>query len=365
MIDLRTTEYRPTSVSAPGETLLDLLDERGLTQAELARRLDRPLKTINEIVKGKAAIVPETALQLEQALGVPADFWLAREARYREWMARQNADKELKEQVPWLRSLPVKEMVELKWVEPSPIRAEMVRRCLGFFGVASVEAWRVTYERPLAAFRASAKVKKQPGAVAAWLRQGEREASTINCEPFDAAKFRQALGSVRALTCEHDPAKFVSALRDLCRERGVAVVFVPAPKGCPASGATRWLSPEKALIQLSLRYQTNDQLWFTFFHEAAHILLHGKAMVFVEHLGTAGAEDQQEREANEFARDTLIPPAFSPRLASLSATSASVRAFARDVGIAPGVVVGRLQREKLLPWSYLNELKVRYNWVAN
>lgn len=363
MTEPRTTEYRPTTVSAPGETLLDLLDERGLSQAELARRLNRPIKTVNEIVKGKAAIVPETALQLEQALGVSAEFWLAREARYREWIARQEADDELREQTPWLKELPLKEMVAFKWIASEATRAEMVRACLSFFGVASVDAWRATYERPLAAFRASSKVKKQPGAVAAWLRQGEREAAGINCNQFNADAFREGLAAIRTLTCEPAPDKFVPRLRDLCRACGVAVVLVPAPKGCPASGATKWLSAEKALIQLSLRYKTNDQLWFTFFHEAGHILLHGKSMVFVEDFGSVGVDDEKEREANEFARDLLISPDLAERLSELRITHDAVRDFAKDAGIAPGIVVGRLQKEKLAPWTHFNDLKVRYTWA--
>lgn len=363
MIEPRTTEYRPTTVSAPGETLLDLLDERGLTQAELARRLDRPLKTINEIVKGKAAIVPETALQLERALGVPAGFWLTREARYREWIARQEAEEELQTQVPWLRDLPLKEMRAFKWIPAGCSRAETVRACLSFFGVASVDAWRATYEKPLAAFRASSKVKKQPGAVAAWLRQGEREAAGIQCLSFDGDKFRAGLAEVRRLTCDPEPNTFIPRLQGLCKECGVAVVFVPAPKGCPASGAVRWLSGEKALIQLSLRYKTNDHLWFTFFHEAGHILLHGKSMVFVEDFRAVGAEDEKEREANQFARDFLIPPDLAERLADLRITHDSVRDFAKAAGIAPGIVIGRLQKEKLAPWTHLNDLKEKYHWV--
>lgn len=364
MIEPRTTEYRPTTVSAPGETLLDLLDERGLSQAELARRLNRPLKTVNEIVKGKAAIVPETALQLEQALGVAAEFWLTREARYREWVARQEADDELREQTPWLKELPIKEMLSLRWIESGATRADTVRACLSFFGVASVDAWRATYEKPLAAFRASSKVKKQPGAVAAWLRQGEREAAGISCRPFDADRFREALAAIRALTGEVDPDKFVPRLRELSKACGVAVVFVPAPEGCPASGATRWLSSKKGLIQLSLRYATNDHLWFTFFHEAGHILLHGKSMVFVEDFKSVGADDEKEREANQFARDILIPPNLAERLRELRITHDAVRDFAKEVGVAPGIVVGRLQKEKLAPWTHLNDLKRKYGWVS-
>lgn len=74
--------YRPDKISAPGETLLDLLEEREMSQVELAKRMGRPLKTINEIVKGKTAITSETAIQLERALGAPAEFWNQREANY-------------------------------------------------------------------------------------------------------------------------------------------------------------------------------------------------------------------------------------------------------------------------------------------
>jgi len=77
-------QYCPDEVSPPGETLLEVLEERGITQAELAERTGRPRKTINEIIKGKAAITPETALQLERVLGVAASFWNARETRFRD-----------------------------------------------------------------------------------------------------------------------------------------------------------------------------------------------------------------------------------------------------------------------------------------
>lgn len=362
MTELLTTEYRPSRVSPPGETLIELLGERGLTQVELARRLDRPVKTINEIVKGKTAITPDTALQLERALGTPADFWLSRESAYRQWLSRQKSRQELASWVAWLRELPVREMVKSKWIQPSPDKRELVSQCLRFFGVASVEAWRETYERPLAAFRASTKVKRDKGAVAAWLRSGELGAFDLECAPFDARALESELASIRSLTLESDPAIFVPALTNTCRRVGVAVVFVRAPKGCPASGASRWLSSDKALVQLSLRYRTNDQLWFTVFHEIAHILRHKKSFVFLDDVAATNG-DELEDDANDFARDTLIPPAYGQRLASLGHRRADLVRFAASVGIAPGIVVGRMQREGLLPWSHLNGLKVNYRWT--
>jgi HTH-type transcriptional regulator/antitoxin HigA len=256
--------------------------------------------------------------------------------------------------------------VKLGWVKRVSDRGQQVAKALSFFGVASVEAWRRQYEAPLAAFRASKKLEKKVGSVAAWLRQGELEATQIRCSPYARAGFTAALREVRALTNEQDPAVLAPRLVEICAAHGVAVVFVPAPAGCPASGATRWLSPEKAMLILSLRHRTDDHLWFTFFHEAAHILLHGKKIQFIDF--DDPIDNKNEEEADRFARDRLIAPANALRLKDLAptgkASKAAVCRFAAEAGIAPGIVVGRMQKEGWLPWTHLNGLKVRYSWAA-
>jgi HTH-type transcriptional regulator / antitoxin HigA len=142
------------------------------------------------------------------------------------------------------------------------------------------------------------------------------------------------------------PEAFVPKLEDLCASAGVAVVFVPELPKIGIWGATRWLG-DKAVIQLSLRYKSNDHLWFTFFHEAGHILKHGRKEIFIEGKGLNG---EKEEEANAYARDKLIPPAQMRRLIkSGRPTLATVERFADEIGIAPGIVVGRLQHEKVLP----------------
>ena len=130
-----------------------------------------------------------------------------------------------------------------------------------------------------------------------------------------------------------------------------------------AYGATRWLSPIKALLQLSLRYKTNDHLWFTFFHEAGHIVLHGKRETFLEGDRHSGSRTQ-EAEANQFACDLLIPPNdYEDLVQARPITADNVKRFAKGIGIAPGIVVGRLQHDGHLAYSELNGLKVRYEWA--
>ncbi|OIP99486.1 MAG: addiction module antidote protein, HigA family [Zetaproteobacteria bacterium CG2_30_46_52] len=356
----QTTTFSPDWISTPGDTILDLLEERGWKQTEFAERIGFSPKHVSQLINGKSAITEDAAIRLERVLGSSARFWMNRESQYREARAREAELKALEKDVEWLKEIPVAHMVKCQWMRKCKSKAEQVAEALKFFGVASVEAWRSKYAEPLAAFRASEKFDKQPGAVASWLRQGERQASDIRTVPFDKAKFKAVLEELRALTNETDPNVFVPALVEACALGGVAVVFEPAPTGCPVSGATKWIASDKALLVLSLRHKTNDHLWFSFFHEAGHLLLHGKKMLFVE---GNGLDNEQEDEANQFAANILIPKQYEERLMMLDHTAAATRAFAEELGIAPGIVIGRMQKEDLLPWgTKLNSLKARYQW---
>jgi len=116
----------------------------------------------------------------------------------------------------------------------------------------------------------------------------------------------------------------------------------------------RWLTPAKAIIQLSFRYRTDDHLWFTFFHEIAHVLRHGKTHVWIE--ATSSPDNPREAEADRFSCDILIPRAEAGELPSIK-TLSDVQRFADSIGVAPGIVVGRLQHDNLWPYSRGNQLK--------
>ena len=356
------THFEPDWLSPPGDTMADVLAEKGWAQAEFAQRIGYTTKHVNQLLRGKAPISQETALRLERVLGSSARFWLKREAEYREALARRAEQETLGQESGWLAELPLREMIRFGWIDDCPANsAAQVAECLRFFGVATVAAWRERYIAPLAAFRASQRFAAQPGAVAAWLRQGERRAAAMQCASFQRKAFRQILNELRELTNEPEPTFFVPKMTALCASAGVAVVLEPAPQGCPVNGAVRWLTPETALLMLSLRYRSNDQLWFSFFHEAGHLLLHGKRLLFLEIEDQLA--DEEEAQADAFARDFLIPPGKAPQLQPLR-SEAAVRQAAVQIGVAPGIVVGRMQKEGWLPWSHLNGLKERYTWES-
>ena len=350
----------------PGETLLESIDSLGMTQAELSRRMGRPLKTINEIIKGKAMITADTALQLERVLGAPARFWLNLEANYREDLARLEEMRKLEREIEWLREIPCREMEEYGWLDTSGDSSDAGKldAVLRYFGVASVGSWVETWKSPGAIYRKSSLFQAAPGPVAAWLRRGEIVAARTTCQAYDQKRFQTAVNLARTLTIE-PPEVFVPRLQSVCAASGVVVAFVRELNKCPVSGATRWLTPSKALIQLSLRYKTDDQLWFTFFHEAGHILLHNKKLAFLESSEMTGAtEEKLDQEADQFAENTLIPQLkWCEFVSGGSLNMSGVVGFSRSLGIAPGIVVGRLQHERLIPFNRFFSLKRKLKWA--
>lgn len=350
--------YQPDYAVAPGVTLRSTLAANGMTQADLATRAGLSLKHVNQIVQGAAPITPETALAFERVTGVPARSWSILEANYRERIMRAQDRRSLTAGQAWLKSLPIKDMQRRGLLPETADRATLLEEVCRFFGVANRESWERVWRTPLASFRKSPSFKSDDGAVATWLRIGELKASTVQCEPYDPQRFREVLRRIRSLTREL-PEDFEPELMNLCAESGVAVVFVPEVPGTRASGAAYWLSPAKALIQLSLRHKTDDHLWFSYFHEAGHILLHSKKQTFItaEH-----HSDTAEDEANEFAASWLIPKRFEAQLLRLRGWD-EIRTFADDLGIAPGIVVGRLQKEGVLDWSQGNRLKRKFRFA--
>ncbi|MDF1596198.1 MAG: HigA family addiction module antitoxin [Acidimicrobiia bacterium] len=335
------TRFTPDYARSPGTTLAAALDELGYTQAAVANRAGISRKHLNQIIKGSAALSPDTALRLEKVTGISAAMWNGLEAHYREHLSRMQEESEFAGDVTWLDELPVAELIRRGWIEKCRDKVDQLREVLRFFGVADRSAWETVWQKPTA-YRRSPAFTSHPGAVAAWLRYGEIQAQEIECAPFDRSRFRQALSELRAATRLTQP-QWTSALVSVCAEAGVAVVIEPEVQGASINGAVRWLTPEKALIQLSGRYHRADFLWFTFFHEAGHLLLHGKRETFIDM--DDGDTDDIERAAEAFAARTLIPDEYEAELDELN-TAADIVAFADEIGIHPGIVAGRLQRER-------------------
>lgn len=355
-------EFHSDLAIPPGDYLLEVTESLGMPQAELARRMGRPIQAVSEIIKGHKAITPETALQLEEVVGVPAHIWTGLESEYQLAKARENIESQIEEETEMVMQFPYPEMAKLGLVKATRNRVEKVRELRRFFAVASLR--NLAEVRSYApAFRQTNSGKISHESLAAWLRAGELAAREINTGPFDAKRLKETLPELRAITRE-SPAVFVPRLTELLAACGAALVLIPhLPKTC-TNGATFWLGKDKAVLMMTIRGRWADIFWFSLFHELGHILLHDKRHVFLED-GEPGPDWQkQEEEADSFARKLLIPDDEYERFVkeTFPFSKDAIDNFADAIGISPGVVIGRLQHDGRLPNTH-NMHRVQLKWA--
>jgi len=186
------------------------------------------------------------------------------------------------------------------------VRSQILSRKKFFTNLVN-ENWETCYANKQVTFRRTRQNQSDVGAISAWLRLGELEAEKADVPKYNKAKFEKTVQDIRKLTVLPQ-SEFMPKLHQLCSEAGVVFAIVPTIPFAHTSGVARWLSPHRALIQMSLCGKQNDRFWFTFFHEAAHILLHDKKDIFLDDSSQDDRlESQQEDEANSWAREFLIP----------------------------------------------------------
>ncbi|RZJ49344.1 MAG: ImmA/IrrE family metallo-endopeptidase, partial [Flavobacterium sp.] len=308
-----------------------------------------------DLISGQIEITPVIAKNLSKYLGASADFWLQREEQYRNTLAYNYSPEE------WLKELPIKDMVKFGWIKNV---ADKVTECLSFFDVPDVKTWRLKYSKLMQAtsFRKSPTFKTDQAAAAAWIRYGEIVAQKIECKKWNEELFESTLYELKALTRKKNPKEFIPELLKSCAECGVALVISPTPYGCKASGATKFINNEKAMLLLSFRYLSDDQFWFTFYHEAGHIVLHKSKIPIIEDNSTNVNISEEENEANIFAAEVLIPNELQRELSLLNGNRRNIINFAQKAGVSPGIVIGQMQYLGIINHKYLNSYKRRYDW---
>jgi HTH-type transcriptional regulator / antitoxin HigA len=360
--------FEPNAIPHPGEMVVEYLDFNGWSQRDLARRTGLTPKTISEICSGKAPITTPTALVLEKAFQRPAHLWLNLQRDFDEAQARGRELAKSRQWSTWVRNFPLKEMKRLNFLlPPGHSDADVL---LNFFGVSSPQSWDSVWKASAVVYRQTRSITTHREAIAAWVRQAELVARNLDLAEFDEHRLRFSLDQLRSLT-RKPVDETTDQIQRICATAGVAVVLVPELPNISISGCARWLTNKKALIGLTPRYKTDDQLWFALFHEIGHLLLHRSKHAFVvdnaaEDLADRVVDPEMQRyesEANRFASDALIPPGeLANFLHKGSFTKGSINSFAQRIGIGPGIVVGRLQLDGILEGRQGNALKQKLSW---
>lgn len=341
--------YKPDYAEPPGSTLEEALEERGMSQADLARRTGLSAKHISQIVNGKASLTPETAARLEEVLGIRASLWNRLEANYQEALLRLESAVPSDDQLRWLKTLPVAELKRRGYLPDTRKKAELIVAARRFFRVANEAAWDAVTPQPAILFRQSAAHPVDRAALGSWLEIVHRRASSMSASTYNEERFRSSLNEIRAESTS-TRTEISLWLEETCASSGVRLVIEPEIAGSRVSGAAFWLHSVQPVLALSLRGKRDDKVWFSLFHEAGHLLLH------------AGNRDKQwidddeatidgihEAQADAFARDWLISDADAERLEQIETIDAA-KTFSAQIGVSPGIVIGRMQRD----WSTRN-----------
>lgn len=330
------THY-PDYIVPTGDFVAEWMEDEGVNAAELARRLDVSRKHVSELLHGKAPLSHDLALRLENVTGVPARIWNLHEAGYREALARRRAAEDLAGQFEQAKAFP------LSYLRKSGViaagardKAGTVKDLLRFFEVGTFDAFQSTWEKGSVAYRRSAVGRDDAPALAAWLRLAERDAHMDSLAGYERSRVESALPDLRRLTVL-PPAEGVRQAQQRLRECGVVLALVPAVPGLGIHRATRWIGGHP-VIQLSGLWKSDDQLWFTLFHEIGHVLLHDPKGLYLQ-----GVEGAIEEEADAFAARLLVPEDYAERLPQRRSL-AEVKRLAEELEVAPSIILGQAQR---------------------
>ncbi len=345
-------QYIPDKVFPPGFTLKEKLEEMGMSQKEFALRTGKPEKTITAIINGDSAITKETAIKFENVTKIPAHFWISKQTAYDEYLAREKSKNTIEEALEWAKTFPYAKMAAYGWVPKTRNLNEKAKNLLTFFRIAQHQAWENIFikQELKVAFRISLSFSQEAPAISAWLQQGYNKALEIEVPKYNRKVFLQNLKKIKKIMAEQ-PDNFFEQLQKLCLQAGVIVLHTPNLPKAPIHGSTRWIN-ETPLIQLSARYKQNDRFWFTFFHEAAHILLHGKKYIALETANTDNHDIEKEKEADEFAENMILNKNQEQEiLENLPLSDEQIIYFAQKFETHPAMIIGRLQHLGYLPYS--------------
>lgn len=354
-------EFTPDWFSKPGDSMRALMQRRGVGPEDVAVRLSGGMAALRGLLDGSQPIQAGDASALAESLGGTATFWLKRQENYDGALERAVDRAFATEADDWLL-IPVPGPKPRGRMSENTRRAE-VRRRLAFFNVGTIAAWETRYGRIRSEtlFRTSQAFSSDDRAVLMWLREGELGADMISTHPLHIDNLLDRMEAIRKLSLVRRPELFLPKLKSLCAEVGVAVVLQRAPQGCRASGASRMVASDKAMILLSFRGLSDDRFWFTVFHELGHVVLH-RAQTFVDSDIDAEAQDETEREANDFASRCIIPERREDEFERLYAAKDAVVRFSVSTGVAPGLTVGQMQHRRMIRPDQMNFLKRHWRW---
>lgn len=339
-------------LSCPGDTIQETIDTLGMSQAELALRMGRSKEKLNELIKGKATLTPETARKLENVLGISASGWLNLERMYRDELLEIRQLEQNETYFTWAKKFPLKQLRDFNALSDIRNKNTLPDQLFKFFRVASPGEWDALYRSKSVAYKINLNHSNEAEAISAWLRLGELQAEKLELQSFNRSLLLDKISEIKDIAYNY-PENWQNKLQNLCAECGIALVYTPCIAKALIYGATRWIKNNTIpLVQLTDRQKDANAFWFTFYHELAHILFHGKKDFFIDAKEGININKEKEEKADSFASEMLINKKVMKVLLDQSIyVSSSISGFSEKYKIHPGIIVSQLQRLKKIPYN--------------
>ena len=337
----------------PGETIKEQLSFRGMSQKEFAIRMCLTEKHVTNLLKGRVQLTSNVAMRLESVLGVPAIFWENLESLYREALIKVEEENQMEADAEIAKNLPYSDMVKYDWISSSKNPYEKVYNLRKFFEVSRLQLIDDPAINHIAG-RRFASGEKNDYALLAWAQKAKLEARNCETKEINISGLKKAIPDIRSMSTL-PPEVFCPKLIKLFNDNGIALIFLPHIKSSALHGAS-FYDGKKIVVGLTIRRKYADIFWFSLFHEIAHIIY--------GHIGQSnGTSDNDEKEADSFARETLIPSEELRFLVNNSALNIdTLNKFAGRIGVDVGILVGRLQHDGIIKYSQFNDLKTKYEF---
>lgn len=347
----------------PGETIADILCNRNMTQAELAARTGYSSAYVGAIIAGKKDISTKFAMALEYALGISKSFWLNLQARYdAELLEVEQADsvteeektvrKKLNEVVKHLREQ--KQLSSKESVIDSIISLRKLLNVSNLCNLAKVHS--------VSAFRLRQTNDVDPYILGAWIMMCQMHETTIKPEyRFDPSKIDDLIDNLKSIMLAEEN-DLENSIKTTMYEHGLDFEVMHHFHGAPVQGYMYKRSDGVIKICMTIRGAFADIFWFSLFHELGHLANGDLSKIqFLDY----GVDSEKEKAADKFASEKLIPQSqYDNFLVQYSKVPNynTITKFASEQNVKPYIVIGRMQKEKVISYYEYSFAKTRYKW---
>lgn len=353
-------EYNDKIAFHPGYYIKEIVDDCGLTQEDFAKRLGTTPKNLSYLIRGEQSLSIDIAMKLSRLQGTSVSYWINLQSQYDALVAEFISQKELDEERKIFKYIDYKYFKDNFGFPDLPRKIdEQISTVRKSLNIASLT---VLSDRDMAvSFRKSTKNMSESNIVKANLmvQMATNEALQIDAPKYNKSKFEKAVEYALTLTTSHE--SFYDLLYESFRQAGVILVLLPNVSGSKINGATKKIK-NNIMLMVNDRRLYSDTFWFTLFHEIGHIMHGDYGISFEKETGT------QEIEADRYAQNALIPEnQYEDFVKKERFSIVDIKRFAESINRDPAIVLGRLQREKLVDYNdvQMNSLRRRCKIITS